>query len=245
LSTGSDFSFRPRLIPALASLALAALFVHLGLWQAGKAEVVEAQKALHAQRAQRPPQPIGATLVPAPELLDAPVTVEGEYEPGEQFYVDNRQEGGRPGIHVITPLRIKDSNTRVLINRGWVAWTQGRSVLPTVTTPTGLVRITGVAAVPVVKKPLLMSADKQQFARLWFAPDIARFASAHPYPVQPILVLQDPDDARDAFIRHWPPPEDRTLTHRGYALQWYGMTAVLFLFFIWSSFKRRPRPATP
>jgi len=218
---------------------LAALFVHLGRWQAGKADLVEAQMALHAQRAKLPPQPVGGALVQAQELLDAPVVVEGEFEPADQFYVDNRQEDGRPGIHVITPLKIKGSNTRILINRGWVGWGQGRGVLPAVTTPAGAVRITGIAVVPTVKKPLLISADKQQFPRLWFAPDIARFASEHPYQVQPILVLQDPGDAKDGLVRNWLPPEDLSARYRGYEWQWFGMTGVLFIFFLWSSFKRR------
>ena len=44
--------FQPRLIPTLATLCLMALFVYLGLWQAGKGERLLAQRTLYAARAQ-------------------------------------------------------------------------------------------------------------------------------------------------------------------------------------------------
>ena len=90
------------------------------------------------------------------QVQDAPITVVGNYEPDKQIFLDNRQEHGLPGVHVITPLKIEGSDTRILVNRGWAGWTQGRSVLPRVSTPTGRVQITGLASVPSAKKFFLM-----------------------------------------------------------------------------------------
>lgn len=44
------------------------------------------------------------------------MTVRGVYEPEAQFFVDNRQEDGKPGVHVVTPLKIEGSETRILVN---------------------------------------------------------------------------------------------------------------------------------
>ena len=148
--------FQPRLIPTLATLCLMALFVYLGLWQAGKGERLLAQRTLYAARAQLGPTRIGAAAVDALALRDAPLAVRGRYEPERGFFIDNRQENGQPGLHVVTPLRIEGSETRILVNRGWVAWPHGRKVLPQVATPDGVVEVSGIASVPVVKNFLLM-----------------------------------------------------------------------------------------
>jgi surfeit locus 1 family protein len=157
--------------------------------------------------------------------------VRGQYQPQEQFFVDNRQENGQPGVHVVTPLKIEGTDTRILINRGWVGWTQGRQVLPAVSTPAGVVQVTGVAAVPLLKKFFLMPEHAQALPQLWSRLDLPRFAQQVAQPVQPVVLLQNSDDAFDGLIRHWQPPEDRVALHQSYAFQWFGMAVALLVFY--------------
>ncbi len=223
--------FQPRLIPTLATLCLMALFVYLGLWQAGKGERLLAQRTLYAARAQLGPTRIGAAAVDALALRDAPLAVRGRYEPERGFFIDNRQENGQPGLHVVTPLRIEGSETRILVNRGWVAWPHGRKVLPQVATPDGVVEVSGIASVPVVKNFLLMPEHAEARTQLWMQMDLKRFAQLVPYAVQPVVLLQSGADVQDGLIRNWQAPEDRVSMHQSYALQWFGMAAALLVFY--------------
>ena len=230
-----ELRFQPRLIPTIATLCLMALFVYLGLWQAGKGERLLAQRTLYAARAQLGPTRIGAAAVDAQALRDAPIAVRGRYEPERGFFIDNRQENGQPGLHVVTPLKIDGSETRILVNRGWVAWPHGRKVLPQVATPDGVVEVSGIASVPVVKHFLLMPEHAEARTELWMQLDLKRFEQQVRYPVQPVVLLQNSADAQDGLVRNWQPPEDRVSMHQSYALQWFGMAAALLVFYGYAS----------
>lgn len=238
--------FRPRLIPTLATAAGLALLIHLGLWQHGKAVNSELAAAQHLQRAALPPELVGPALLDPQRADAARFTVRGQYEPERQFFIDNRQEGDVPGVHVVTPLRIDGGDTRILVNRGWIAWPHGRrGELPQAPAPFGTVQVTGTAQRPSSKPFFLMPDRPDPQPRLWNRIDLERFATQLGHPVQPVVLLQDVGEPLDGLVRHWPPPEDRSLKHRGYALQWFAMAAGLFVFWVVASLRRRTaRPAT-
>jgi surfeit locus 1 family protein len=177
--------------------------------------------------------------VDAQQLRDAPITVRGRYEPQQGLLLDNRQENGLPGVHVLTPLKIEGSETRILVNRGWIGWSQGRKTLPQVATPQGLVQVRGIAAVPQVKNFLLMPQHTEAWPQLWMQLDLKRFEKQVAYPVQPVVLLQDSADASDGLVRNWQPPDDRVAMHQSYALQWFGMAVALLAFYGYASVKRR------
>src|SRR5574343_454088 len=192
----SKFQFHPRLWPTLFTLLGLVLFVRLGLWQAGKAEVRAAEIAQFEARSHLGPFAITGVSVRPAELQDAPVAVKGVFEPEAQFFVDNRQENGVPGVQVVTPLRIDGSDTRILVNRGWIAWPGGsRKALPTVPAPAGSVSIEGIATVPVNKNFLLMPEHAESLPRLWPRLDLERFTAEQRYTVEPLVLLQTSPDA--------------------------------------------------
>jgi len=229
---------QPRLIPTLATLAMLLLFLYLGQWQAGKAQRLTAERSQYAARGQRAPVQLGAVLVDADQLRDAPITVRGHYEPAQQIFIDNRQEEGRAGVHVVTPLKIEGSQTRILVNRGWLGWTDGRQKLPQVSTPLELVEVRGIAATPVVKKFLLMPERAEAWSQLWPVLDLKRFERQVNFPLQPVVLLQSRADAQDNLIRNWQAPEDRVAMHQSYALQWFGMALALLVFYGVASVRR-------
>jgi surfeit locus 1 family protein len=53
------------------------------------------------------------------------------------------------------------------------------------------------------------------------------------------LILQNQNDAPDALVRHWAPPEDRVAMHESYALQWFAMAAALLIFWMVASVRKR------
>jgi len=225
-------------LPATATLLGLTLFVYLGLWQSGKGDRLEAELAQHAARHQLGPVRVDSALVDAEQLRDAPIAVTGSYEAESQFFLDNRQENGLPGVHVITPLKIEGSDTRILVNRGWIGWANGRGVLPSVTVPVGRVTVTGIAFVPSTKKFFLMPDHPEATPKLWSRLDLARFSTQSKHVLQPVVVLQNSGDANDTLIRRWDPPENRVGMHRGYAFQWFGMALALIIFYLVASFKK-------
>lgn len=236
----SSLQFRPRLVPTLATLCGLALFVQLGTWQWGKGERLAQELARHAQRGQLAPRSLGADLVEASTADAVRFVVKGRFDPALQFFIDNRQDNGRAGVHVISPLKIENSQTWVLVNRGWTAWTQGRQHLPEAATPTGLVQVTGLAVVPSTKKFFLMPDRAEANPRLLERLSPQQFAEQVHQPVQPVVLLQDPGDPSGSLVRHWPPPEDRVPKHKSYAWQWFGMALALVCFYGYASFRRRP-----
>ncbi len=218
------------------------LFVYLGLWQSGKGDRLAAELAQAAARNHLGAIPVGEALVDAKALQDAPITVSGYFEPQNQIFLDNRQEGDLPGVHVITPLKIDGSETRILVNRGWVGWRNGRGVLPTVSTPAGKVQVTGLAFVPSTKKFFLMPDHPEAASQLWARLDLARAAAVLGKPLQPVVLLQNKNDASDALARNWAPPEDRVSMHRGYAFQWFGMAVALLIFYLVAGFRKGDAP---
>lgn len=233
-----DMRFQIRLIPTLAMLLGLALFIYLGAWQSGKGDRLAAELAQRALRNQLGPAFVTGHLLDAQAAQDAPFTVVGTYDARHQIFLDNRQENDQPGVHVITPLKIEGSETRILVNRGWVGWTLGRSVLPVVATPEGRVQITGLATVPSSKKFFLMPEHPETQSKLWSRLDLPRFAQLIGHPLQPVVLQQTGGDAPDALVRHWAPPEDRVGMHRGYAFQWFGMAAALLLFYGFAMFRK-------
>jgi surfeit locus 1 family protein len=214
------------------------LFTYLGAWQSGKGDRLAFDLAQRAQRSQLGVSLVTGQLLDAQAAQDAPYTVVGIYETQYQIFLDNRQEGDQPGVHVVTPLKIEGSETRILVNRGWVGWTLGRTVLPVVATPVGRVQITGLAAVPSTKKFFLMPDHSEAPRKLWSRIDMDRFATLIGHSLQPVVLQQTGGDAPDTLIRHWPPPEDRVGKHRGYAFQWYGMGVALLIFYLVSCFRK-------
>ena len=51
------------------------------------------------------------------------------------------------------------------------------------------------------------------------------------------LILLDPGEA-DGFVRHWSPPGFPPLRHIGYAVQWFGLAAALFVIYIVTNSRR-------
>lgn len=234
-----------RLIPTLFALGMGVLFVHLGNWQAGKGERLLAERTQLASRAKWSAQSIGSDPVDALQLTGVPVKVRGRFDAQQQFYIDNRQEAGKPGVHVITPLQIEGGDRRILVNRGWSGWVNGRGNLPQLAPPEGLVEVRGRASVPVAKKFLLMSEHEETSSRLWSQLDLKRFEAAVKYPVQPVVLLQDQDDSKDGLVRNWPAPEDRVAMHESYALQWYGLTLLCAGLWLWFVVIRPGRKIIP
>jgi surfeit locus 1 family protein len=129
VTTGS----RWPLAAAAAGLgALAVLFLALASWQWRRAE---ASRALIERFADA--GAADALETPPWDAADETqryrrVRLRGRFAEDRQFLLDNIVANGRPGYHVLTPFRPRDSERWLIVNRGWVPAAGDRRSLPDV-----------------------------------------------------------------------------------------------------------------
>ncbi|MDO8309788.1 MAG: SURF1 family protein [Actinomycetota bacterium] len=120
-SAALRLALTPRWLAAAAALLVfAAATVFLGRWQWDRTQdILAAERAAMAE-----PAPVESVIdaglgqVPG-ESIGRPVTASGAYDPALQAIVANRSLDGRPGVWVITGLRLDDGQL-VAVLRGWL-----------------------------------------------------------------------------------------------------------------------------
>lgn len=234
--------FKPRLLPTLAAALLLPLFISAGQWQWNKATIKgNLQKDLDARSAE-PPIQIPTSLVDPQSLRHRKIVARGNYEAQYQILIDNRIHREQAGYHVITPLRLEGSDTLLLVNRGWVPTLAEHHMVPQITTPTGVVEVSGTAVVPSSRFFTLEVDDvnnKAEWQSVWQNLDLARFGKAVDFPLQPIVIELDVTSTAGGFVREWRRPDERLETNLGYALQWWSFAATTVVLWLIVNFRRR------
>jgi surfeit locus 1 family protein len=206
-------------MPYLAGVMLCLLTIQLGFWQTRRAEQKLALGA-RLEAAQAEPPQVVADVDGLREWQR--VSLRGQWLADKTILIDNRVHGGRPGYHVLTPLRLDDGEV-VLVRRGWVATGPDRSHLPAIFTPPDEVRVVGRVRVPEAR-PFSLAAQPGA-GRLWQYLDLDAYARSFGLSVAARIVEQT-EGAEDGLVRAWPRPDLGVDRHRGYAVQWFGLAAL-------------------
>ncbi len=143
------FLARPGWLAMIAAVLgfAAACFLILAPWQFGRNAERSAQNDAVQSAVNASPVPLtdlmSATAEPGSDAIWRPATATGVYEPDRQVYVRLRQDsGGNPVSEVVVPLLLADGN-RLLVDRGYVSFTDVQEGVPLPVLPTGTVTITG------------------------------------------------------------------------------------------------------
>jgi surfeit locus 1 family protein len=228
--------FRPRIGPFLLLFVPACICVGLGLWQCERAEQKRELARELSERAAAAPLEVGDAILEPDAVRYRRVVVRGQLERDGQIFIENRHHAGQIGFHVVTPLKIAGSDRRVLVNRGWVP-TMNAEV------PDGLVTVHGVADVPSAPALVLHGNDEaaRQWGQRWPYLTLPLYTAIASYPLQPIVVLLDPEDA-NGFARYWPRELPKERMHIGYAVQWVAFALIGFVLFVRLSWVRAEVP---
>jgi cytochrome oxidase assembly protein ShyY1 len=231
--------FRFRTVPFVATCLLVLLGIALGNWQTRRAaEKAGLQARLEQGMAAAPLKLDGSPVDPA-RLEFHRVVVTGEFVPNWPVFLDNRPQAGRTGFILLMPFKIAGSNKFVLVARGWLPRnTAEHDRLPSYATPPGRVTLEGraVRQLPRVMQlgtpaPLKPNAIVQNT-------DPAEVARASGLDLLPLVVEQTGLGTQgDGLLRNWPAPSTDIDRHKGYALQWYALAAMAFLFFVITGFR--------
>jgi surfeit locus 1 family protein len=232
----SNRRFRPTWWGTLLAVLGIAAGIHLGLWQTGRAQQKMQMADAMAQRASAPIVHVGAQLLPASDLEYRTVEARGRFDVRGLVLLDNHVYKGRVGYEVIMPLEIADSGVYLLVDRGWIAGTGDRNHLPQITTPDGVIQVTGVAVVPG-KKIYELSSSSTIEGKVWQNLSVERYVERMRYTAQPVLVRQS-NDVADGLIRDWTVSDREINVHRSYAFQWFALAGLVFVIYLVMSFKR-------
>jgi surfeit locus 1 family protein len=239
-----------RLSTRAAILLMAALLgslgtARLGLWQLDRAAQKTAlQEAQDTQRA-LPPLPaavLARASAAAPAQWQRTVTLQGRWLAQHTVYLDNRQMNGRPGFYALTPLQLSDGSA-VLVQRGWLARNadeRARIELPAL--PVGEVAVTGRIA-PAPARLYEFSGEASGVIRQNLRLDA--FARETALTLRPFTVVQEDTSppAADGLLRQWPQPVAGADKHRGYAFQWFALSALIIGLYVWFQLIRPRRRA--
>ena len=117
--------------PLIAYLCLLPLLLNLGVWQLNRAD--EKRALLQLQGRQQGAETLVLSSTPpdfSETLLYQPIKALGRYDSDRQFLLDNQVNKGKAGYFVLTPFRLREGNTAVLVNRGWIPLGKNRADLP-------------------------------------------------------------------------------------------------------------------
>ena len=226
-------------ITALTALLLP-LLLGLGFWQLEREEEKRALAERFEQRQMQPAVDLRGLDATRDDLAYRPVLMRGAYVPGQYLLQDNRIQRGRFGYEVIALFRLAGDAGYALVNRGWIAGDPARQSLPEPAQPSGELEVRGQIYVPPDPPYLLTEQDVpvnnwprviQALETDTLVPALERRLDASLFPHSVRVDAGEPG----ALSVNWQVVNLSPETHRGYAVQWFTMAAVLLLFFVYRS----------
>ncbi|MGQ0688523.1 SURF1 family protein [Limnobacter profundi] len=254
------------LFTLLIGAGLVWLTFSLGQWQTGRAQ--EKQTLFDAQAralAAEPVSPASARL-DLDNLSYRKIELRGRFEAKALIYIDNRQVNGRPAVQVVQGFRPEGANFLIPVDRGLLLRNPAEPRLAP-NMPAGAMRdgemfnlqgtiLPRFAQSAELRGIALGDAENIVMAQsngfeVWSNFSVDEFEKRTGEPVSNFVVTQQPvaqttgqqpqASIAGGFYHLAVPLQEQVAKHRGYAFQWFTMSAVLVLltlFFVYREFFR-------
>lgn len=230
-----------RLLLTVIALVAAAAFAALGFWQYGRA--AQKQRWLEGYAAALVAAPAPLARVLATPLHDVPARVEGRItlRHAPLLLLDNQQREGRVGVRAYALADVSGSAVPLVVELGWLPLGPERA-LPVLALPQDMAPVEGVLlawpgqGLRLGENPWRGDADSILLTYL-DRDEIARHTGVTPYDgvLQPDPAL-DLGAIRDTLaLPNTMPPE----RHRGYAVQWWGLSITVVIVYLVLTLRRR------
>ena len=215
----------------LGVAVLAATFVSLGMWQLDRLEQRRAENRVAAGRLGMPPIPFEQIEGEDPEEIEfRRVTLTGRPLSGDEVLIRSQVYLGTSGYHVVVPVSHRGASA-VLVNRGWVPL--GTEVGTTHHGVDEAMNITVEGWVALSqKRPALGPSDPPKgdltvMSRI----DIDRFSQqlGPRTELAGVYIVEMGEQGSGPPFPIDPPDFEDEGPHLGYAVQWFGFTAVLVI----------------
>lgn len=270
----SRTAFRAQswLILSVAVISMAAT-AFLGGWQLRRAAFKE---QLAAQITERNALPAldhialnAANFVAASReeatWLQRRASLQGRWLHEHTVFLDNRPmqvaSSQRVGFYVATPLAIEAGNRVIWVQRGWIPRDfQDRSKLPALAQDGQLVTVQG-RLIANVSKAFEMKSDARdsvaapsgsqtsassRASRIWQNLPVVSWGSKELLPMA--LLQTAPEVEKDSLLREWSAADSGVAKHYGYAFQWFALSALISVLYVWFQLiapRRRAKSKTP
>ncbi len=244
-------------ITAAATIS-AAVTMKLGFWQLSRAhEKLALQTYIQAQ-AELPRLNAAALIrasststsqpgVTTPAVLHRTIILTGHWLPQHTLFLDNRQMDSKPGLFVLTPFEFKEPTTllkkTILVQRGWLPRNfLDRNKLPEVATEAFEVTIVGRIALSPSKlfefKDSGSGALRQNIELVALAKELK--LELLPYSLLQLDTVnvdvaksERQDLPQDKLTRRWAQPNFGSEKNYGYMVQWWALSALITLLYVW------------
>jgi surfeit locus 1 family protein len=236
----------------LVTVSCVALTASLGAWQLRRAAFKEQLAAQISQRNQLPA--LENTALNASDFiasarddnswLQRRAVLQGRWLHEHTVFLDNRPMlvagSQRVGFYVATPLALEGSHRVIWVQRGWVQRDfQDRTRLPLLPEGNATVSVPGRLMASVSKAYEMKPAEQAQDAasggarpsRIWQNLPVIAVAGKELLPMA--LLQTAPEAAKDDLLRDWPAADTGVAKHHGYAFQWFALSALLVVLYVW------------
>lgn len=228
----------------LALLVLLGTFLTLGFWQLDRLGDRRNEIELIESRRRRVPVNLAEQLSMADPAGQQDVRhqayrrarVRGTFDTEQEVLLEGRSNLGRPGRHVLTPLRT-GGDIALLVDRGWVPMTLSEPPVRPASPPSGEVTVSGVLLAPQPRArfgpPDPPPGPVSRLPRV----DLDRLSLQLPYRLYPLflqLEKQEPPN-RGPLPQAAPVAKPGEGPHLSYAIQWFsfaGIAAVTYIAFV-------------
>jgi surfeit locus 1 family protein len=243
-----------RLLVLLAAVGASGITASLGFWQLDRARQKDQLQAAIQARSVMPP--LRTAELQGPEQHHRVAQVTGRWKPETLVYLENRPMNGQAGFVVLSALDLGDGRA-VLVQRGWQPRDlRDRTLTQPVPTPADqAVRVHARVAPPPSR---LMDFDGAPQGTVRQNVDLKSYADEFGLALMPISLVQlepalqcgeaepmnaTPSESRagdacarvleDGLKRDWVVVGSSSDKNRGYALQWFGLSALVAGLYLW------------
>jgi cytochrome oxidase assembly protein ShyY1 len=193
-------------------VVVAASCARLGLWQLERLD--ERREANARFRRGLRAAPVVLDEAPGAGAAYRRASATGVYDRAAGVVLYGRPLEGRPGDHLLVPLRLDDGSA-VLVDRGWVPTGTGAA------TPSGRIRVDGILLPSEPSEGRVLTGGQIRQV------DLAAIEATVAYEVAPVyLLLQRQDPPPDRLPVPAAPPELSEGPHLSYAIQWFSFAGV-------------------
>lgn len=229
----------PRwILTTLLVIAGVGVLARLGIWQLDRLAQRRAFNERVVAQMQASELDLNANSGLGNQLFDMEyrtVAVRGRYNFDQEVLLRNQEFNGQLGFHVLTPLRIANTDETIMVDRGWIPFDQATPEMRRKYQEPGEVMVRGVIRRPQTHPDFGGTADPplgpgETRLDAWNIVNLERIQRQVSEALLPVYILQAPDPAWTSLpARQLVMPEISEGPHMGYAMQWFTFAVILGL----------------
>ena len=169
------------------------------------------------------------------------VYVEGKWDGSKQILIDNVISRGIAGYKVLTPLRMKETDQLILVDRGWIKQNTYRDQLPDIKLIQIDEVVSGILEIPELGLVLSDDLVSKEWPKISQTKNLGVIKNEYDENIFPMILLADPTLKNSLEYIKITPTNMTPIKHYGYSAQWFLMFIVLCFMYVWYGYKKNAK----